>query len=140
MRRFRSFLAVSVLLAFAWCRAAEAMPLVWCLGSDGHSVVEIANSEGCKSYSGVDVYVDLGYATTLVGLGDGAHDTCNDFVLSDEARASVKVFKTLAPPEPASIPIRLFEDRGLLLASPLDRSPNPAASQLAQLRTVVLRL
>jgi hypothetical protein len=139
MQRFRTFLAGSLLLVFAWSRVAEAMPLVLCLGSDGHKVIELASSEGCHNASKTDLYVDSGYTVSLIGSSAGKHGDCNDIALPDEVRSPVKVSKTLAPPAPVfstlEAPVEHYMPWALRMPP-----PQPVATQLAQLRTVVLRL
>lgn len=138
--RFRTFLAISLLLVFAWSRAAEAMPLVWCMGSDGHNVIELANSGGCHGAAKADFYVDSGYATSLIGSPAGEHSDCKDIALPDKVQTSAKVFKTLAPPAP----VATFVDSAEVYYTAWPIRPavrvEPAAGHLAQLRTVVLRL
>lgn len=45
IRRFRSWLAIMMLIAFFPCVAASVQPLVWCFGADGHSGIEVANDQ-----------------------------------------------------------------------------------------------
>lgn len=140
MRRIKSFIAITLLLLFAWSRAAEALPLVWCLGSDGHSVVELADSKSCNSADKIDLHVDSGYTVPLLGLTVGEHDQCTDFVLSDEVTKTATKSQNTAPP--AALPVKPVAFNERLSCAPLSFSPQSRtnACQLAQLRTVVLRL
>ena len=139
MQRLRTFLALSLLLVFSWSRVAEAMPLVLCLGSDGHKVIELASSEGCHSPTKTDLYVDSGYEVSLIGSSAGKHGDCNDIALPDEIRSPVKASKALALASPdlstLEAPVEHYVPWALRLPP-----PQPVTTQLAQLRTVVLRL
>ncbi len=140
MRRFRSFLAIFLLFIFAWSRAADALPLVWCLGADGHNAVELANSSGCHSAPKTDLYVDSGYATPLFGKLVGDHHDCTDFTLADELRSPIKVSKTLAPPVPVPSVVEPVQEHRAAWPIRLAVRADPVINQLAQLRTVILRL
>ena len=140
MQRFRTFVAISLLLAFAWSRVAEALPLVWCQGSDGHSAIEFANSAGCHGTAKIDLYADSGYATSLIGSSVGEHSDCRDIALPDKVQTTVKVSKTLASPVPPASVAKSFEVHYAVWPTRLAVPFEPANDHLPQLRTVVLRL
>lgn len=141
MRRLRNFIAISLLLVFSWCRVAEALPLVWCLGSDGHSVIELADSTGCNSPSKVNLYLDSGYQVSLLGVATGGHDECQDIALSHEVTVAVSAPKTDSKPAKLPAVIAVWP-KGSPKTPVLGVSfpPRDTANQLAQLRTVILRL
>jgi hypothetical protein len=142
MRRIRAIVAISMLLLFTWSRAADALALVWCLGPDGHSSIELAMSEGCHNSSVAEFSVDVGYTTDLVGPPVGQHENCKDFIVSKDVRSPIKISWTTPPPPspaPYALSVDYFDASSRARPSGPALRPDLVASQLAQLRTVVLR-
>lgn len=140
MRHCRSVLAIFLLLLFAWGRVADAAPLVWCLGSDGHSVIEYAGRDGCRTTIQPDLSVDSGYETSLIGEVVGEHGHCKDVAVPDEIRSPIKTSNTPLVPAPTSFVIETFKPNQIFWAECLASAVDPGAGHLIQLRTVVLRL
>lgn len=127
-RKIAALLLLALLLP-AW--AAAGLPLVWCIGPNGHNAIE-GLTVGCHDELGDSVHSGGFIADS---------DECTDFSLWQRIQVPSNP-STVASPSPDPIPVvASFEstDRGPQSDSvetfvPLD----PIASQLAQLRTVVL--
>lgn len=143
MRRIRTLLAISLLLLFAWSRAADALPLVWCLGSDGHSSIELAMSKGCHNTTVAEFSLDSEYTTDLVGPPVGQHGDCSDFDIAKDVRSLIKISSTApTPPEsgPSALGPESFDKHFRVRTLGSAPRPDLVANQLAQLRTVFLRV
>jgi hypothetical protein len=143
MRRIRTLLAISLLLLFAWSRAADALPLVWCLGSNGHSAIELAMSKGCHNAAVAEFSLDSEYIADLVGPPVGQHRDCSDFIIAKDVRSLIKISSTTPTPPapgPSALSPESFDEHFRVGPSGSALRPDLVANQLAQLRTVVLRI
>lgn len=86
MRRWRRFIAAVLALALVPSSALAAMPLVWCVGLDGHRAVEFSRAPAGKHTDhralGQQLVPDALSATQADG------DSCQDWQLVGPAEAS----------------------------------------------------
>ena len=119
-----------VLLLQAW--TVSALPVVWCLGSDGHRAIEILTLSDCDSD-------DVAGPVAKVGVVAG--DSCTDFSLALRSDVPKKLEFKFAAKLP-NVLARTIERRrdllrdGKLVEPQLDQRP----LQLAQIRTIVLQI
>jgi len=85
MPRWRRFVAVLLLLAFVPSSMLAAMPLVWCVGDDGHRAIEYAVSSGTKHLHHRALGVQ-GDDAVLGTLPDD--DGCQDWQLMGKAKTA----------------------------------------------------
>lgn len=128
-RKFVTFALLALLLP-AW--AASGLPLVWCVGPNGHNAIKALTLGDCH---------DAPEASFRAGKLSAKNGNCTDFSLWQRAEAPRKLFSdTPPPPDPTAVG-----------ALPEAVHGNPecglqgfciqfdfVANQLAQLRTVVL--
>ncbi|HML92996.1 hypothetical protein [Methyloceanibacter sp.] len=131
--RFRKFAIFAFLALFLPAWAPGGLPLVWCVGSNGHNAVEMLGLGDC-------------HRAPTPGFRDGNSGAekagCTDFSLWRKAQLPREPVVAAPPPPPdpatpAAFTVAIHGNPGCRL--PLPRSqPDSIANQLAQLRTVVL--
>jgi hypothetical protein len=128
-RKFVIFAVIALVLP-AW--AAGGLPLVWCVGSNGHSAVEAVGLGDCH---------DAQTSAFRNGKSSAEKADCTDFSLWQRAQAPREPVAGTSPPPDLAMPVALtVAAQG---SSPCQLSifcsrPDFVADQLAQHRTVVL--
>ena len=132
--------AIVMLLLFMPASMAQAAPLVWCLAPSGHSAIELDNG-GCHKPSALS---EASLCSVKSGSSlpkwAGKPNACLDVALSQTAQTPTKVLSKM-PPSPEGVALKALSvgvEAHCKLAPIQPGLLNPAAIQLAQLRTVVL--
>lgn len=136
MRLLVRLIAIVTALSFAGSSTLSAMPLVWCVGNDGHRAVETILHQ--QSTQSGDSAADEGIAAS------SHHGPCSDWQLL--STAGPPQAKTLDVGPKALTAVTAYPPLRLLIAQPsfpqgprhaFPRQPRPGA-QLRALRSVVL--
>lgn len=137
----RKIVALMLLVLFAPASMADALPLVWCLAPSGHNAIELY-SGGCHKLPAVsEVPRCAAKSAASFRRWTGEPGGCRDFVVSQSAQTPTKLLPK-TPPSPDPVALDALSEAVENPSKPAPSRPgvplDPAANQLAQLRTVVL--
>lgn len=147
--RARRLVALLLILVFAPATMLAAMPLSFCLGSDGHQAIEyVVQDDHGRAEVGLDPLITSGAEQLADVIGAVEHPECVDVALLSDARTAKPGNNIdgarLADLLPPCLLPRNFDAQAFA-----QREPNPFAlasiehgtsPQLVALRTVILRI
>jgi len=147
--RPRRLVALLLILFFVPASMLAAMPLSFCLGSDGHQAIEyvVQNDHG-RAEVGLDPLITSGAEMLADVVGAVEHPECVDVALLSDARTDKRVSEIdearLANVVPPCLLPRKFDAQAFAHTEPnpfaLASTERGVSPQLVTLRTTVLRI